>query len=175
MSSSFFKYIEVVLHSQKNWGRIPFKKKWGHLPISKIFEVIFHFLRNILSCHPFSCIEVIFHLKKSSLYSIVKKMRSSFIFKNIWGHLPFSKKYLKLSSIFKNIEVVFHIFSSCVKIRLHTQNQLHKLPGSDLKCNHPWCGVLFLTDNNTTLGDFVLGWPRLWQFVEVVWGSIRLD
>ena len=40
---------------------------------------------------------------------------------------------IRLSSIFKNIEVFFHISSSWVKIRLHTENQLPGLPGSALK------------------------------------------
>jgi hypothetical protein len=45
-----------------------------------------------------------------------------------------------LSSIFKNIEVVFHISSGWVKIRLHTKNQLPMLPGTALIVMTPWCG-----------------------------------
>jgi hypothetical protein len=45
------------------------------------------------------------------------------------------KKKLRLSSIIQNIEVIFHISSSWVKIRLHTKYQLPRLPGSDFKCN----------------------------------------
>ena len=74
---------------------------------------------------------------------------------------------MRSSSIFKNIEVVFHITSSWVRIRLHTKNQLPKLSGSGFKCNHIvvvwWCG--FFTDNNTTttkLFCFVL-LVGLWQ------------
>jgi hypothetical protein len=41
--------------------------------------------------------------------------------------LSFEKK-LKLSLIFKDIEVVYHISSSWVKRRLRTENLLHGLP-----------------------------------------------
>ena len=56
----------------------------------------------------------VFHLKKI--------LRSSTIFKRI-----------RLSSIWKNIEVTFHISTSWVKIRLHTKNNLLMLSGSALK------------------------------------------
>ena len=60
--------------------------------------------------------------KKTYCRSHRTKLRSS----SIW-------KTLRSSSIFKNIEVVFHNSSSWVKIRLHTKNQLSGLPGSALK------------------------------------------
>ena len=60
------------------------------------------------------------------------------------------------SSINKKNEVVFHISSSWVKIRLHNGNQLPGLPGSALNVMGPsvvvvvtWC-VCFFTDYNTT-------------------------
>jgi hypothetical protein len=37
----------------------------------------------------------------------------------------------------KTVEVVFHISSSWVKIRLHTKNQLPKLPGTALNVMTP--------------------------------------
>ena len=40
---------------------------------------------------------------------------------------------MRSSSIFNNIEVVFHNSSSWVKIRLHTENQLPGLPENALK------------------------------------------
>ena len=46
------------------------------------------------------------------------------------------------SSIKKNLEVVFHISSSWVKIRLHTENQLPGLPGSALKASVGVGGVV---------------------------------
>ena len=67
-------------------------------------------------------------------------------------------KILRSSSIVKNIEVVFYIYFSGVRIRLHTKTQLPRLPGSGSKYNHSglvWCGGgggggVFFTDNNTT-------------------------
>ena len=38
----------------------------------------------------------------------------------------------------KKIEVVFHISSSWVKIRLHTENQLPGLPRTALNVMTPW-------------------------------------
>ena len=67
--------------------------------------------------------------------------RSSSIFKNI--EVVFLLIFFRSSSIFINIEVVFHISSSWVRIRLHTKNQLPRLPGSGLKCNHI-CGVVLV-------------------------------
>jgi hypothetical protein len=68
------------------------------------------------------------------------------------GFLPFGKK-LRSSSIFKDIEVVSHISSTWVRIRLDTKKQLHRLPGRGLKCKSQlWCGgaVVVMTDNDTT-------------------------
>ena len=58
-------------------------------------------------------------------------------------------------------EVIFHILSSLVKLRLHTKNQLPGLPGSAVNVIIPgvvvvWCGG-FLTNYKTTPGDFVFG------------------
>ena len=53
---------------------------------------------------------------------------------------------MRSSSIFKNIEVVFHISSSWVKIRLHTENQLPGLPGSALKVSVVGLGVVGSTE-----------------------------
>ena len=54
---------------------------------------------------------------------------------------------MRSSSIFKKIEVVFHISSSWVRIRLHTKNQLPRLSRSGLKFNHSgvvwWGGVVW--------------------------------
>jgi hypothetical protein len=41
---------------------------------------------------------------------------------------------LRLKRKFKKI--FFHISSCWVRIRLHAKNQLSRLPGSGLKCNH---------------------------------------
>ena len=61
-------------------------------------------------------------------------------------------KKLRMPSIFKNIEVVFHISSSWVRIRQHTKNQLPRLPRTAQIVMIPgvvWCGgVVYLTDNN---------------------------
>ena len=48
-----------------------------------------------------------------------------------FGILDCQKKN-RSSSIFNNIEVIF-LISTRARIRLHTKNQLHKLPGSGLK------------------------------------------
>ena len=79
----------------------------------------------------------------------------------------------------KNIEVVFHISSSWVKIRLHTENQLLRLSRTALIVMIPgvvvvvvvvvwWCGGFF-TDNNTTPTKVVLSCfgllVGLWQLV----------
>jgi hypothetical protein len=85
-------------------GRLPFF--WGRLPISYL-DVVFRFLGRHSSLKP----------------------------KN-WGRLPFSF-LLKLSSIFifcRSSSIFSGCLSSWVKIRLHTENQLHtRLPGSALK------------------------------------------
>jgi hypothetical protein len=78
----------------------------------------------------------------------------------------------------KKIEVVFHISSSWVKIRLHTENQIPGLPRTDLNVMTPWCGGVvvvvwwwwfFLTDNNTTPTKVVLSCfgllVGLWQYL----------
>ena len=51
------------------------------------------------------------------------------------------QKKIRSSSIKKNIVVVFHNSSSWAKIRLHTENQLHGLPGSALKVSVGGGGV----------------------------------
>ena len=48
------------------------------------------------------------------------------------GCLSFSNK-LRSSSIFKRIEIVFHISSSLVEIMLHTKNHLPRLPRAKLR------------------------------------------
>ena len=47
--------------------------------------------------------------------------------------------FFRSSSIFKNIEVIFHISSSWVGIKLHTKNQVPRLHGSCLTCNESRC------------------------------------
>jgi hypothetical protein len=93
----------------------------GFIPFSKIILVLL-----LLFLVAFFCM---------MLSSIFKILRSSSIFQKneVVFHL-------------KNIEVVFLVSSSLVRIRLHTKNQLPRLPGSCLKCNHivVWCGVVFL-------------------------------
>ena len=63
-----------------------------------------------------------------------------------------------LSTIYQKVEVVFHISSSLVKIRLHTKNQMSGLPGT--ASNVPVlvrvvvvvvAVVFFFTNDNTTL------------------------
>ena len=84
------------------------------------------------------------------------------------------------NTIKRNIEVVFHISSSWVKIRLHTENQLLRLSRTALIVMKPgvvvvwwwwwWCGGGggFFTDNNTTPTKVVLICfgllVGLWQF-----------
>ena len=74
---------------------------------------------------------------------------------------------MRSSSTLKNIEVVFHILSCWVKIRLHTENQLPRLPQTVPIVIIPgvvvwwcgggvvWCGG-FITDYKTTPTKFVL-------------------
>jgi hypothetical protein len=91
------------------------------------------------------------------------KLRLCSIHKKIIEVVLGLQKKLRLSSIYpknkvvfhlRKIEVVFHISSGCVKIRLHTKNQLPRLPRIALIVISPgvvWCGVVvFSTDNNTT-------------------------
>ena len=59
---------------------------------------------------------------------------------------------LRLSSVFENIEVAFHIYYSWVRIRLHTENQLSSLPKIAIIIMGPGAVVLFLIDNRNTLG-----------------------
>ena len=63
-------------------------------------------------------------MRSSSIY---KKLRSSSIFK-------------KFEVVFhlQRIEVFFHISSSWVNIRLHTENQLPRLPGKNLWSFYIW-------------------------------------
>ena len=71
----------------------------------------------------------------------------------------------------KKIEVGFHILSRWGKIMLYTQNQLPRLPRTAGIVIIPglvvWCGVVFLTDTNTTPTKIVLGFfgllVGLWQ------------
>ena len=138
------------------WGRLRFSKKLRSSSFLKEIEVVFHFQKYYcFTFIVFGCIivfEVVFHLKE--------KFRSSSFFKK-----------LRSSSFSKNIEVVIYISSSWVGIRLHTKNQLPRLPRTAqiviipgvVWCCVVLCGVVSLTDNNTTPGDFVLGWPGLWQ------------
>jgi hypothetical protein len=65
------------------------------------------------------------------------------------------KKKSWLSLIFKNIEVVFNISPSLVLKRLHTKNQIPRLPVSSLKWYGTRCGggAVYFTDNNTMLGS----------------------
>jgi hypothetical protein len=100
----------------------------GRLPFLTKIEVLFHFSKILLFVllFVFGCIiffVVFLHFQK--------KLRSSFF-----------KKKCRSSFIFKNIGVVFHISSSWARLRLHTKNQLPRLPGSCLRCNHIRCGLL---------------------------------
>ena len=54
-----------------------------------------------------------------------------------WGRLPFIK-YWGCLPYFKYNEVVFHISSSWVKIRLHTKNQLLSLTRNKLRSFSNW-------------------------------------
>jgi hypothetical protein len=105
-------------------------------------------------------------LKKIEVVFNFEKMRSSSIWKN-WGRLPFGKN-LRSSSILKKVEVVFHISSSWVKVRLHTKNQRPRLAGTALNVINPdvVVVVVFFTDNRTTPTKVVLNvlLVGLWQF-----------
>ena len=118
-----------------------FKKKWGRLPFSKILLFLFLF---VFGCAIFLWLPSIFNLRSSS----------------------FKKNEIVFH--FQNIEVVFHISFSWVGLRLHTKNQLPRLPRSCLKCNHIrcggvvvwwWCGGFFTVYNTTptkSVGDLLL-------------------
>ena len=97
-------------------------------------------------------LELVFNFPKKLGRLPFNKYWGRLPFSKNWGRLPFSKN-LRSSSIFKNIDVVFHISSSWVKIRLHTKNQLCGLPGSAKDVMGPgvvvWCGGFF-TDYITT-------------------------
>ena len=101
--------FEVVFHLQKYLRSYSFYKSVlvfqrtmsGSLPFAKIFKssLICQKLRLSFICqiekNVCQAIEVVFHLPKY----LQKYLRSSSLYKNIWGHLPF-----------KNIfEVVFHL------------------------------------------------------------------
>ena len=68
--------------------------------------------------------------------------------------------------------------SNMVKIRLHTKNQLPRLPGTALNVMAPWCGlavvvvVVFLTDNITIPTKVVLSCfgllVGLWQVSQFI-------
>jgi hypothetical protein len=66
---------------------------------------------------------------------------------------------LRSSSIFKNIEVIFHISSSWVKIRLHTENLLPELPGGALTIFVGWGGVVVVAGSTALCGhtNYVFG------------------
>ena len=66
---------------------------------------------------------------------------------------------MRSSSIFRKNEVVFVISSSLVKIKLHTENQLPRLPGSALKV--PVGGFLPIIKSST---NSCWGWVGLWQY-----------
>ena len=128
----YFWFFLVFYHFQKNWGCLLFKKNWGRLPFWKINKIVFQF--------------------KTGSSCFKRQLRLYYIFKQNWGHLSFLKE-LRLSSIFNNIEVVFHISSSWVEIRMYTKNQLPRLPETAWIVMGPsvvvWCGG-FLADYNTT-------------------------
>ena len=100
-------------------------------------------------------------LKKLGLLPFSKKVRSSSISKKNWGRLPFSKK----------IEVVFHLYSSWVEIRLHTKNQPPRLPwtaqiviipGVVCWCGGVVCGLPMFTPlvECTSLGPTIKVWQN---------------
>ena len=57
---------------------------------------------------------------------------------------------MRLSSIYKKIEVAYHILSNWVVLMLDTNYQLPRLLQSNLKYNETCVVVVFLTDNNIT-------------------------
>ena len=72
---------------------------------------------------------------------------------------------MRSCSIFEKMKVVFHISSCWVIIRLHTKNQLPRLPGTALNVitsDVVVVVVVFLNDNRTTPTKVVLscfvGW-----------------
>ena len=93
-----------------------------------------------------------------------------------WNSGKLRGEFLRSSSIFKFFEVVFHILSCWIKIRLNTEIHLPRLPWSCLKCNHIvvvvvwwWWWCFFFLDNNSTqtkLFCFVLlvAWSTIWRF-----------
>ena len=134
---------------------------------SSIFKNIYVYTFNC-----FGCI-IVYEVVNWGRLPFSKKIRSSSIFKNIiiftfnylvafFFEVVFNlKKKFRSASFFKYIEVIFHILSSLVIIRLHTKNQPPRLPGTALNVMIPaWCGgvvvVVFLTDNNTTPTKVVL-------------------
>ena len=109
---------------------------------------------NVLILIDFSCITFCWGHTPSKTIEVIQFkgiMMSSSIWEKNWAHLPFKKnkkninfkKYevifhlkknevvfekFRSSSIFMKIEVISHISSSWVKIKLHTRNQLPSLP-----------------------------------------------
>jgi hypothetical protein len=61
------------------------------------------------------------------------------------------------SSIFKSIEVFFHISSSWVKIRLHTENQLPGMLGRALKVSMVVVGSIALCGHTNLVFGLKLG------------------
>ena len=103
--------------------------------------------------------EVVFNNNKRVVFHLQKKL-GRLLFTQQIGCLPFDKK----------IEVVFHISSGWVKIRLHAKNQLPRLLITALIVNSPSVVVavvswFILTANNTT--PKVVGWGLAIYYVPV--------
>ena len=119
-SSSIFRKIEVFFHFQK-------------------IEVVFHFQKKMRLSSTFkNCrSSSIFHLVGLKRCCIPKISFLGWLEQN-WGRLQFEDKKGGRLPLEKNLEVVFHISSSWVKIRLHTKIQLLGLSRTKLRSSSIW-------------------------------------
>jgi hypothetical protein len=117
-----------MLHLQNIWGCLPFTKIFevvfhykniqGRLPITKLFEVVFKYtywtyIHNKLfevTIQLQEYFKVVFHLQKY--------LRSSSIYKIVWGRLPFTKIF----------EVVFHLQKYLIKVVFYFLKNCGRLP-----------------------------------------------
>ena len=103
----------------------------------------------------------------SSIFKNIKVIiwqtnKAVFHFQIYCGSLPLSKNWGCLPICW--LSFIFNLHS-WVEIRLHTNDQTPSLPGdAQMQWSTVWFGVFF-TNYKTNLGDFVLGWPRLWQII----------
>ena len=79
----------------------------------------------------------LFYIAKLEVVFVLQKYYGHLPFKKNWGCLKVTKK-LRWSFIKTIIEVIFHISSSWLKIRLHAKNQLLMLPRIKIRLSSNW-------------------------------------